>query len=92
MPGRRGLSQIEVRMKRVHLRCVSHFIALKIFQKHHGIVDSEEIKRALIEACRDRRNADMTAEQFAQASQIFVPREIGRLARRQARALAEQTQ
>ena len=77
-------------MKRVHVRCVAHFIALKLFQKHHGIVDSEEIKRELIEACRDRRN-DMTSEQLAQAAEIFVPREIGRLARRQARALAEQT-
>jgi hypothetical protein len=78
-------------MKRVHVRCVSHFIALKLFQNNPtGPLDHDAIHRELIEACRDRRN-DMTAAQFAQASQIFVPREIGRLARRQARALAEQT-
>jgi len=79
-------------MTRSHLRSVAHIVALKLFKQHaSGSVEQDVINRELIAACADPRNSDMTSKQFTQAIE-FVHRELGRLVRRQARALAEQTQ
>ncbi len=77
-------------MTRSHLRSVAHIVALKLFKQHaSGSVEQDVINRELIAACADPRNSDMTSKQFTQASEVFVHRELGRLIRRQARALAE---
>ncbi len=98
MPGRRGLfsepakrfAEIAGYMTRSHLRSVAHIIAMKLFENHpSGSIESEAINIELIAACRDPRNSDMTSKQFTQCAALFVPRELGRLIRRQARALAE---
>ena len=80
-------------MKRHHLRSVAHIVALKLFEQHtSGSIERDVINRELIAACADSRNSGMTSRQFKQAAELFIPREIGRLVRRQARTLAEQTQ
>ncbi len=77
-------------MTRSHLRSVSHIIALKLFKQHaSGSIAQDVINRELIGACADPRNRDMTSKQYTQCAELFVPRELARLIRRQARALAE---
>ncbi len=74
-------------MTRSHLRSVAHIIALRLLENHpDGSVEREVISRELIAACRDPRNYDdMNSKQFKQAAETFIPRELGRLVRRQRR-------
>jgi hypothetical protein len=70
-------------MKRPALRCIAHSVARKLFEAHPtGSVEGAAINSALIAACADPRNSDMTQQQFQQATGLFIPRELGRLARR----------
>jgi hypothetical protein len=73
-------------MKRPHLRSIAHIVALRLFDSHPtGSVEQDAINRELIAACSDPRNSDMTSEQFKQAAELFIPRELGRFVRRQRR-------
>jgi hypothetical protein len=73
-------------VKRPHLRSLSHIIALKLFEQHaSGSIEQDAVNRELITACADPRNSDMTSRQFKQCAELFIPREMSRLIRRQRR-------
>jgi hypothetical protein len=59
---------------------------VKLFERHaSGSIEQDVINRELIAACSDPRNSGMNSIQFKQAAELFIPRELGRLVRRQRR-------
>jgi adenylylsulfate kinase-like enzyme len=74
-------------MRRQQLRSIGHTVAITLFTT--GCTSPDVIRTALISACKEKRNFGMSQREFERCAEIFIPKELGRLARRQARAIAE---
>jgi hypothetical protein len=69
-------------MNRAQLRAISHIIAVRLFERHGSqAVPRDAIDRELALVCAESRNSDMTQSQRKQAAELFIRRDLARLAR-----------